>query len=76
MADVCDAIVFGNHRGANERRNVLVELVDKNDVKFGYALPLSQHVHVVKKTLPGSDEHHGPKFNDMVNRPAKMKDRC
>lgn len=32
MEDVCDAIIFGNHRGAYE--NVLVELVDKEDVKF------------------------------------------
>jgi hypothetical protein len=39
MTDVREAIAFGNHRGAEERRDVLETLVAK-DVHFGYALPL------------------------------------
>ena len=50
VADVDEALSFGNHKGAKDRSNELADLVEK-DVRFGYALPLPLRV---AKELPGA----------------------
>ncbi len=50
VADVDEALSFGNHKGAQARSNELAELVEK-DVHFGYALPLPLRI---AKELPGA----------------------
>jgi hypothetical protein len=39
VSDLNEALVFGNHKGATNKPDVLKQLIS-NDVTYGYALPI------------------------------------